>query len=233
MIIGHFREDTLDGGGLLTHAATSEHYLILGAKPLINKYIRTCIKCARYSMKPAFQLTADLHAERVIPSTYTSHKGSEWVKIPSRAPHFGGLWEASVKATKKIYLRRVVGQQEFSNEDLLTVLHFIEAILNSRPLTPLSNDPNDLVPLTPAHFLIGCSFHPMVTADAQMPLNTRYIYNKSRKTFGNKETRLPSDPSSEEEMVQQLSRNESRLPGACSQRQSATILVETGRVIAL
>lgn len=43
-------------------------------------------------------------------------------------------------------------------EQMQTLLSQIESILNSRPLTPISNDPNDESFLTPAHFLIGDTF---------------------------------------------------------------------------
>ncbi|XP_071581602.1 uncharacterized protein [Temnothorax nylanderi] len=40
-------------------------------------------------------------------------------------------------------------------EECYTLLVGIEAVLNSRPITPLSNDVRDLSVLTPSHFLIG------------------------------------------------------------------------------
>lgn len=87
-----------------------------------------------------------------------------WHFIPPRSPHFGGIWEAAVKSTKH-HLRRIVGTASLSYEEMYTFLVQIEAILNSRPLTPLSSDPNDLSPLTPAHFLTGGSLHSVVDPD--------------------------------------------------------------------
>ena len=79
--------------------------------------------------------------------------GIEWRFNPPAAPHFGGLWEAAVKSTK-YHLRRVVGEQHFTYEEMTTLLHQIEACLNSRPLQSMSDDPGDLNPLTTGHFLI-------------------------------------------------------------------------------
>ena len=78
-----------------------------------------------------------------------------WHTIPERAPHFGGLWEAAVKAAK-YHLKRIVGQHQFMFEELYTICCDVESFLNSRPLGPItSHDLDGLSPLTPAHFLLG------------------------------------------------------------------------------
>ncbi|XP_058840653.1 uncharacterized protein LOC131696123 [Topomyia yanbarensis] len=83
-----------------------------------------------------------------------SSKGITWRFIPPRAPNFGGLWEAAVK-TAKSSLVKTIGCRKLSYEDMVTVLYQIEANMNTRPLTPLSDDPTELDALTPGHFLTG------------------------------------------------------------------------------
>jgi len=79
--------------------------------------------------------------------------GVRWRFNPPAAPHFEGLWEAAVKSTKH-HLRRVIGEATLTFE-MTTLLTQVEACLNSRPLQPLTDDPDDLTALTPGHFLVG------------------------------------------------------------------------------
>lgn len=97
-------------------------------------------------------LDSEYHRNEVL--KFCTENSIQWHNIPPRSPHFGGLWEAAVKIAKS-HIKRVVGDTSFTSEELSTLVTEIEACMNSRPLTPMSNDPSDFEVLSPAHFLIG------------------------------------------------------------------------------
>jgi hypothetical protein len=55
----------------------------------------------------------------------------------------------------KKLLRRLLGRSFLQYEDLQTILCNTEAVINSRTLTYLSEDPKDSSPLTTAMFIQG------------------------------------------------------------------------------
>ncbi|GFU00073.1 integrase catalytic domain-containing protein, partial [Trichonephila clavipes] len=73
----------------------------------------------------------------------------------------------------KELLRRTLGKAIFTHEELLTVLCECEKVVNSRPLTYLSEDMQDLTPITPARFLFETP-----TAD------TKYLDVRGANHFG-------------------------------------------------
>ena len=78
----------------------------------------------------------------------------------------GGLWEAGVKSVK-YHLKRICGEQVFTFEEWTTFFTNIEACLNSRPLCPVTADPEDMTALTPGHFLTGDSLLAYTEVDIQ------------------------------------------------------------------
>ncbi|XP_077282090.1 uncharacterized protein LOC143908342 [Temnothorax americanus] len=112
--------------------------------------------------------------------------GTKWIFNPPSAPHFGGKWEAAVKSTK-FHLTRVIGDTLLTYEELNTVIIQIEAVLNSRPLCPLSDDPSDYTALTPGHFLIGESLttipEPELSSESETRLNRWQLLRKKIDCF--------------------------------------------------
>lgn len=85
---------------------------------------------------------------------YTMSEGIKWHFIPAQVPHFGGLWESVVKLFKS-HFYKIAWSSAVTFKEAATLVAQIKAILNSRPLLRLSEDPNDLSFLSPGHFLIG------------------------------------------------------------------------------
>ncbi|XP_017473117.1 PREDICTED: uncharacterized protein LOC108364067 [Rhagoletis zephyria] len=81
-------------------------------------------------------------------------QGIKWQYIQPSAPHVGGLWESAVKSFK-IHLKKTAATHKFTFEEFTTLLVRMEAVLNSRPLSALSQNPADMTALTPGHFLRG------------------------------------------------------------------------------
>ena len=70
------------------------------------------------------------------------------------APHFGGVWERLVQSCKKVRIA-ILDNRSLNDEVLSTTMCLVEQTLNARPLTAVSDDPEDMTALTPNHFLLG------------------------------------------------------------------------------
>ena len=75
---------------------------------------------------------------------------------PPYAPHFGGVFEMMIKAAKQLQaVMAILGNAGVTDEELMTAFTGAEALINSRPLTYQSADPEDDIPLTPNHLIHG------------------------------------------------------------------------------
>ena len=83
-----------------------------------------------------------------------SSRGIKGKFITERSPWRGGWWEQFCRAIKEP-LRKVLGKALLTLSELNTLRFRIEGIVNSRPLTAVSDDCRDPLLITPAHLAIG------------------------------------------------------------------------------
>ena len=77
----------------------------------------------------------------------------QWIFNPPAGSHYGGAWERCIRTVRKV-LNALVREQVLDDEGLATLMCEVESIVNSRPLTKVSDDARDLQPLTPNHLLL-------------------------------------------------------------------------------
>ena len=78
--------------------------------------------------------------------------GVQWRFIVPASPWWGGFWERMVQVAKRV-LRKVLFRATVNYEELQTVIIEIEGVINSRPLTYMFDEVEDV--LTPSHLLLG------------------------------------------------------------------------------
>ncbi|KAL1129514.1 hypothetical protein AAG570_012459 [Ranatra chinensis] len=142
-------------GLLLLQSNLSRHFWIFSARRVIKSRLHKCVTCFRAKPINNPPLLGDLPPSRVTACPPFMETGIDFAGpfllafITS-----GGLWERAVRSAKH-HLRRVIGIKTPTTHQLAYLFSFEEVVLNSRPITPLSSDPNDLSALTPGHFLVG------------------------------------------------------------------------------
>ena len=129
----------------------------------------------------AANLLRDINWDKII--KYCSVEKINWIFNPPSAPWWGGWWERLIRIVKDL-LRKTLKKACLTYIELSTVLCELEATINSRPLTYLSDDPQEVKAITPSMFLqdvreIGV---PDLDCIAKVDFSKRVRYQQRLKT---------------------------------------------------
>ena len=130
------------------------------------------------------ELVEALDTDRITQETSKYHP-IDWKFNPPCAPHFGGVFEALIKSAKKA-IKAILGDADVTDEELHTAICGAERLLNSRPITYVSSDPNDSSLLTPRHFLVGEIGGPFApeALDHEQTYNPRKRWHRVQQLLG-------------------------------------------------
>ena len=86
---------------------------------------------------------------------YLLKEGCEWLFNSPHASHTGGAWERMIGVARRVLEAMLadVSPKHLTHEVLTTLMAEVSAIVNARPLVPVSNDPDVPEVLTPATLL--------------------------------------------------------------------------------
>ena len=123
------------------------------------------------------QSLQELNQEHI---SYHMHRQNiDWHFNPPTASHQGGIWERQIRTIRKI-LCAILNEQNMksyrNDEHLRTFMCEVERTINSRPLTRVSDEANDLDVITPNDLLLlnnTATFPPGV-------FNEKELYSKRR-----------------------------------------------------
>lgn len=101
---------------------------------------------------------AGIRAINVEDSQLASHlldNRTVWRFNPPHASHMGGVWERLIGTARRILDSMLLDMKgrSLTHEVLTTLMGEVSAIMNSRPITPVSPDPQSPVVLSPAALL--------------------------------------------------------------------------------
>ncbi|XP_051939052.1 uncharacterized protein LOC127612109 [Hippocampus zosterae] len=103
--------------------------------------------------KALHMLVADPEEPNV--NKYLGEQGCTWIFNPPHSSHMGGTWERMIRVSRRILdsMLQENPQSRLTHEVLSTLMAEVTAIINARPLAPISSDPESPFLLTPASLL--------------------------------------------------------------------------------
>ncbi|XP_066544907.1 uncharacterized protein LOC136712312 isoform X2 [Amia ocellicauda] len=130
--------------------ALRRFFAIHGPPKLIRSDCGTNIKGACKELQILLEDTNEPSMQR-----YLSEEGCMWIFNPPHSSHMGGVWERMIGVSRQIldFMLSQISPSCLTHEVLSTLMAEVTAIINARPLTPISTDGELPFLLTPAMIL--------------------------------------------------------------------------------
>lgn len=94
-----------------------------------------------------------INVEDTTMQNYLQRSGSMWLFNSPHSSHMGGSWERMIGVARRILEGMLLPVKTLTHEVLTTLMAEVSAMINSRPIVPISYDPNSPQILSPSSLL--------------------------------------------------------------------------------